>query len=516
MTSEETFTKLIAEYGFVYGATRREQLQAAAETFPEHPGIQALEAERRVWAGDLAGAKGILDRVSKDHSSDNNLRAVRALLDGYEGDMVTAVATFEDILRQESDNRIALMNLPGGLIQVGREQEARVVLLQVEGTYPDNPLIMFGVFSGHTMMQDFDRAQAIIDRFADDPSDFFCVARARAALRQHDWAASEKWAREAVARNPESRSGWEHLSMLLLNKGEIQEAKSAAMFALELNSRSVPSLRNLAKIATLEGNKAEAAEYERRADIAVPFMKDHNEIRKAITLLRSGQTDSAIKILRPYLHSTNLASRNLAASCALAAISADPKTKGVEKILDELKESEGQSEDYYVVKALHLMTKGQREESLSTLDEGEEKFPNKIQLQIGRLRCLAIADDRDSMEKVAEALLQEHVGSPNDYLGILTQLYSKDMNEMADKFYQQLIRKFPSSTVVSLADSMIALNRGDLSGGLSQLNQLSNKGVIPPMKVTTGSLLKMLIKLPWLILMTKLGLRKKRSDKDRK
>ncbi len=513
MTAEETYQKLLNEYGHVYGSARREQLQASAESFPDHPGIQALEAERRVWAGDLSGARAIVDRIRQIAPQDENIRAVRALLDGYEGDMAGAVTIFEDILRHDPGNRVALMNLPGGLLQVGREQDARTILLQVEGTYPDNPFIMYGVLSGHNLMHDFDRAQAIIDRFADDPSDIFCVARARMALRQHDWAESEKWAREAVARNPESRSGWEHLSMILLHKGEVKEAKSAALFALELNSRSVLSLRNLAKIATKEGNKREAAEYAKQADAAVPFLKDHNEIRKAIDALRMGQSDVAIKMLRPFIQSSKLGSRNLAIACALSSINSNPTSKGAAKVLDEIEPYGADLEEFFVAKAIYLMSKGQKEQSLATLDEGEQRFPDKIQLKIGRLRCLAIADDQESMQQVAETLLQDQIGSPIDYLGILTQLYAKDMDELADKFYQQLIRKFPSSTAVSLADSMIALNKGDLSGGLSQLNQLSGQATV---RVTTGRLLTMLIKLPWLILLTKLGLRKKRSDKDRK
>lgn len=506
-SAEETYTRLLSEHGLVTGAKRRESIEAAYAQFPDHPGIVALEAERYIWRGDLERTRSILAEARPKHPENAHLLAVEGLLTGYEGDIATGQAVLETVLQKDPKSILTHSNLPAFLVQNGELARAEYVIYQGRQLYPDN----IGVISAHFylfhMMQKPERCTELLAKVQDIENDIVFMMKARAAMWESKWSVSEQYARQAIAHNSESSMAWEHLGMILTHKGELQEAKSAANFALELNARSVPSLRNLAKIATKEGDMATAMKLSKQADTAVPYLAMFTEVRKANQLFSVGKVSQAIKILMPLATTPSGMVQKTAIHSLLTSLPGLENPKEGLAALEQIESVEFHPDLMVGVKAFLLAQDGQHEAANQTLADEETKFADSVEFRMFQIRVAGIQKQTDRVESLAVSLLSDGIGSPLIYVPIATVLFDSGLNDLADQYYNDLIRKFPSSSAVTMLEMMRELDKGNIEGGIRMLKELGIKGELPQRKMGCATFFVVMGK----FLLYKLGFRKKRK-----
>jgi Flp pilus assembly protein TadD len=505
-SAEETYTRLLSEHGSVTGARRRESIEAAYAEFPDHPGIVALEAERHIWRGDLDRTKNILAEVRPKHPDNAHLLAVEGLVVGYEGDVSGGQEILESALLKDPRSILTHSNLPAFLIQSGEQARAEYVIGQGRQMYPDNPGLISAHYYLFHMLQKPEKCSELLALVQHIENDIVLMMKARTAMWNSKWSESEQYCREAIAYNPESSMAWEHLGMLLTHKGEHKEAKSAASFALELNSRSVPSLRNLAKIATAKGDFAAASQYSQRAETAVPYLKPLSEIRKANQMYSVGKVDKAMKILIPLATAPSGVIQKTAVHSLLMVLPGMEKPKEALSLLQQL-ESSGFHPDLLIgVKAFLLAEDGEFETANQILAEGEAKYADSVDFRVLQIRTLGKQKQKDKVESLATSLLEGGMGLPHPYVLVTTVLYDSGLKDLADRYYNDLIRKFPSSSAVTMLEMMRELDKGNVEGGISKLREMGMRGDIPQRKMGCLAFLGVMGK----FLLYKLGFKKRK------
>lgn len=511
MNAEETYQALESARGVEIGAGRKDKIRQAAIDFPDHPGIISLEVERLVFAGDIDQAKELVSKATQFHPDNTKIRSVHALINAYEGNMTDACDEYQDIFREEPNNIIMLINFPGVLAQLGDEERAKFMLEKAEEFYPEHPYVMASVANGFLLLNDFDNAKRLEQKFLDDPGDRFCTVRARIAIKDGNMVESEKWAREAVARNHDSYSAWEHLSMVLLHQGNFEEAKSAATFAVELNSRSVTGLRNLAKIAKMDGNTKLVEEYEKRAKDAVPFLKDMQEVRAASTLLQKRNRKDALKMFERILETGSPSTRRHAGTGVMHALLIEPNDPRAVELLDKVERHAGPSAMLFRTQAAVHMAQGSKDRALAAIERLEEKYPNRTDTYVAKLNFYADDNDIESLRTTAKQLLDRGVDMPMEYINVLIPLLNTKQNDLIDDFRKQLQKKFPSSTAVRLTDSMVAINEGNVEQGLRTMAELEQSGQIERERIGCFRMSGRLLKLIFMVFLSKIGLRKRKK-----
>jgi tetratricopeptide (TPR) repeat protein len=514
MTAEETYQDLLETHGIEFGIKRREKIIKAAEDFPDHSGIQATEIDRILFTGAVDKAKERLALCLKKDPDSIKLLAAKGLIMVFDGDFIGGIEALETVRAADPTNIIMLSNLPAAYVQNGQEAKARDLMEDAMRLLPKDPDIMASMCTGYMLIEDLDSARAIEEKFRDDPGHRFCVIRARMAIKEHDMPTSEKWAREAIARNPESYAAWEHLSMLLVHNGELQEAKAAANFALELNSRSVVSLRNLVKISTREGDKVAALEFEKRANDAVPFMKDMQKLRAALALMKSGKAAEAASAYHALLNVTSISTQKQARQGLLQVLCMGKAIKDGPTYIEQIESQSVSNPLFYRAKAMVQMGEGMPDKAFATFDEGLLMFPNSLEILAGRLDCLSKTNDLPGVKHLAEEILATGINTPSEYIGVIIPLLNSNETDLVDKLYQQLIRKFPSSSAIQMVESMVAIHKGDIKGGIEKMRALSERGEMPQIRVGCLSLVKVLGKLVGRVILVKLGLRKRKGPKN--
>ena len=472
------FQELLAKRQNAFGIQWKNEVAEAVRDCPDNAGILAIDAERKIWNGDLEGAQEIIRRIRRTDPFNIEGRAVEGVLCSYEGDYEKARQILLEVLTQDPTSFTGLLHLPGTLSQMDLSDEAEYYRTVADETYPNSSLMMASRCHFFFSKGDNDRLDEILDRFQDDPSGRFQLVRARMAVKTHDWIRSEELAREAVAMNPDSYGAWQHLSLLLTKKGEFTEAKAAAGYALELNKRATVALKQLAEIAQREGREEESEEYERRAREAVPFLAEQNKISEITLLLKGHQFDAAISELRKYLKSKSPACRQMAMGKILRTLIMNPSNKNGLQVIEEVEAMGNRSPLFFSTKAYVLMTNKKNDRAFATIAEGLEKYPNDFDIQMGRIRCLKLSKATSELREAAEQLLEKGLTAPHQHISVVSNMEGSSMNDLRQRYYDDLVKKFPNFRQAGMIEAMIENGKGNYGKGIQIFHDMAARGDI--------------------------------------
>jgi tetratricopeptide (TPR) repeat protein len=513
--AEKAYAELKKNRGYAYGAAWTTSITDAYQRFPGHYGIQSIEAERLLNVGHFDACRDLVRKIIQAEPNHYDACAVEAMLRLCEGDYVYAQQVLETIRDRDETNYYVALNLPMIYQQLDQTEEADEARRHSLRHYGDNPEVMAAVCGTMSMTEDRPAIDFILERFKDEPSERFLLVKVRLAVRDNDWAKSEALAREAVGRNSESVAGWEHLSLILTQKKEYEEARNAAMYALEINRNAVTALNQLVKISRLEGNNQEAMRFEMLASKISPHIREHQEIRHTIQRLRKREYDRVLNDLRKYLRSSNPTSRKLATNGILRTLNVHPQHVRAGHFIQEIEDLGYRSSLLYGCKATVQMTQEFPDLAFNTLEVAFQEYPNDFNLLYAKLRCLAMAEDLEGMQALGESIYDSGLTAPAQYLLIISVLVTKNLHELSQKFYEQLKQSYPGFSKIGVVEAMLQVSQGKYEEGIERFNQLAKNGEISMPRFGVWNVVNAVGKQVGRKVKSKvIGLVKKRSDKD--
>jgi tetratricopeptide (TPR) repeat protein len=107
-------------------------IERAAAVAKDHPIVQALLGEARMFAGDAKGARAALGRAVTIDPAAHAARLNLSLIEQHEGNATAAEAQLREILRHDDTHDGAAANLAGILLDSGRANEAWDLLVTLE------------------------------------------------------------------------------------------------------------------------------------------------------------------------------------------------------------------------------------------------------------------------------------------------------------------------------------------------------------------------------------------------
>ena len=195
--------------------------------------------------------------------------------------------------------------------------------------------------------------------------------------------------REMLAQDPENATGHLNLGALLLQQGDVPEAKKHLQRAVDLAPESVEAHANLGAILEQEGQLEDAEEHY---TAALQLFPENTQIRvrRAAVRNRLQRSDEALADLD---HVIALEPKNIQALFGKAMLLAargqkEPATEVLNQILERTTEPGPQSEAHYQIGKL-LLEEGKANESTSHLRQAVQMNPEHFAARLGLGNALA-------------------------------------------------------------------------------------------------------------------------------
>jgi tetratricopeptide (TPR) repeat protein len=261
--------------------------------------LYAFHALSLMWTGDYEGTDVVLNPWLEGSPSASIL-AVLAEIQLIRGQKDLAKASAAQAREQNPDDYLYLRTAYS-LATVDKEfPTARAILRRSMELYPTDPDV-FG--SETTLLQAAGRLEELQTHLDESPQWFkgtaqYHACRGRLSFSRHDLPKMEMEFQQAVAMCPESSSYWGYLALSQMHQSKFPEAERSAQFAVEINPKNPLALRALSKACAARGDKAAAADFEKRASEAIPAMKTSAKGFAAGELLGRGDVNGALRVLR--------------------------------------------------------------------------------------------------------------------------------------------------------------------------------------------------------------------------
>ncbi len=476
--AEQLFTVLLEKSHVAVGAVWRSEVEQAAHLYPDHPGIQSLLAELLISRGKLEVAEELIELARKSAPFDPFCQSALGELKVRQQKYSEARETLLAVLSQDPANFSALAHLIPLLSHLGFRDEADSYRYLAEKTFPDSPYVMRAVCQSYFLENDIEKVTEIADRFIDAESGSFLAIKGIVALSRKDIKQAEVWARQAIAVNQESKLAWDLLRKVLTFTGDHPGAKQAAQEVLKLDPLSDGALRNLAKIAKIEGDEQASIEFLKKANELSPPTDEIEVIKATSDLIATRQPDRALDELEKHLTSKSLEARKLASSRILSVLRIHPKRNNADYLLGEVIKVTGESVDYFTGKVKVLLERKEFDEALHLIELGLQKFPGNLELQTAKLGYFKATNKTEKLRVLATEMLTKGFGSPHHYLFVVATLSGTDLSDLGTKYLDDLRIRFPNFRSTGVVEAMVEINKGNHNVGIEKFHELARSGVI--------------------------------------
>lgn len=439
----------------------REAIERLKLAYPDEPGGFALETLTVLWRGELEEARRLAEGLGRRPAE----LAVQAEVMGYEGDREGAAERLEKALSEAPDDPIVLRSAYSVFSVDDAARSLALARRRVE-LRPHDPMVYGSL--GTSLLAG---SVAEAERLANEPPPAFAdtsahrLLLARLAMKRHDLAAAETYAREAVAANADSYMAWATLSDILRFLGRKDEAEQTARFSLELNRRNPLALRGLAALAAGRGDRQEADRLEREAQEAIPALAFLSAYRTAKRLVKEQKRPEALDALAPLLrfkgHPRSTA-RQLRLNLLIgmeddAALRTEVEAAGQEGAdAATLLRARGELE----------RRSGRLDEARRLLESAETERPGTALADL--IRVFAARDDREAIR----ARLAEVPGAPGDAANVVLALDKAGLKEEAVEFLARAQRRYPEAQTLQLLRVGTLAAAGNVPGMLHAMRDL--------------------------------------------
>ena len=442
---------LLAQSGARAG--QRATIDALRTAYPHEPGGLALDVLAALWRGELEEARALAEEMG-DRPAE---RAVRAELDGYEGDREAAGRSLESALVAAPDDPIVL-RCAHSVLGIDDPERALAIARRRVALRPHDPSA-YGALGTSLLASSVEEAEGLAavppPAFRDTSS--HCLLRARLAMKRRDLGAAETHARAAVAANADSDMAWTTLADILRHLGRKEEAERAARFSLELNRRNPLAMRALGALASARGDREAAARWEREAQAAIPALAFLAAYRKASALARQGRSREALVELETLVavpgHSRRTA-RGLRANLLLG-MSDD---EALREEADALEREGPEGATLERARAELDRRAGRLPEARARLEIAHARWPGTVTGDL--IAVLAASGDLDAARQAA----LDVPGTPVDAATTFLALDKAGLGPEAVAFLALAQRRYPEAQVLRLLRVGSLARGGDVPG----------------------------------------------------
>jgi tetratricopeptide (TPR) repeat protein len=390
----------------------------ALRRFPNSPDITAVQASHLCTTGSYAEAESLV-RMARERWPDSaHLLAVNARLSARLARIDEAVEYARRALNQNDADPWVLEWCSDAFTANGNNQKSFGLIQRWRETNPDDFLgISQEIVYLHMLGRTAESSAALEAAEARWPdSAQLARYRARTLTFAHRLTDAEKVHRRAIELAPNSAMGWAEFSTLLGGLGQLAESEQAAMRALAINPGLTLAMNRMAFICERRGQRAEASEWRRKSEEALPVLAALTALGPAAEAMRSRQWKKALRLSEPAVSSKMAVMRKSGLNCRLRALLALSRFGDAERTLDELQtltcaDSIG-DKLYYLGRGKVALARRDRTAAVDAFRAGLERFPIDGELRASLLQLLrqmgrteeADALCRDAMEHPPEAV----------------------------------------------------------------------------------------------------------------
>jgi tetratricopeptide (TPR) repeat protein len=453
------------------------------------------EVRRAIVALGFAGARDIAETRCREHPDLDDLHGLVALITLWSGDPeraeaivssrqaaapgagtlgvgVEIAAFMADEERARDRERRAAAIDPGNFLllraQVSRAtmhndlpEALRLADLSL-GLYPEDPEMFGQKISALRATQRVDEANALLEKAPEwfRATAHYHSALGLAAFQRHDLETAEREWRAAVAMCPNAGSYWGHLAQVQRHMEKTAEAEASARNSLDLNSRSLPALNTLAKIAEDRGDKRAAAEYARRAAEAIPALAVMSLVSKANALRAARRGREANQLLREAAKSPIHITAQTARSILVTGLILDEKWDEAQAVLDDAANHGPLSNPMRISRIALLRHRGAADEALrecETMLADDEPFRGVYAPAI----ALYLEANRTEEANALIARVQHDLpGSPAELANVVMALDQHGRSAEARTLHEAAVRRYPNNDALTLLSAGFAAEDG--------------------------------------------------------
>ncbi len=388
---DELLTELWRVYddGDFPGLCRLAEREVAG--YPDRADLRAVQAHCLLWSGQTDEARAAVRKAQEIDPHSAMALAAEAQVAAFEGLSEEATEAAAKALRLDSTGRWVLEWASGAYGAGGDAETALQVVDRARKLYSrESHWVALAVTLLHNAGKTEEAAAALAEgeaRFPDCPR--FWVFRARLQMREGRLREALALLQRATLAVPGSALYWGEMAGLLSHLRQVDEAEAAARRALEISRCSVSAMTALARVCGLRGDKAGAAEWERRAAEAIPALAYAQHTRAATAAMGRGDWYGVLKAIEPALTAPSAMARQVARTIRIRALLALRRTGQADEELRALEGSGYQAPVLCEVKAEARLAHRDRAGAIAVCREGVRQYPGNGPLRALLLRLLA-------------------------------------------------------------------------------------------------------------------------------
>ncbi|HLK16755.1 MAG TPA: tetratricopeptide repeat protein [Fimbriimonadaceae bacterium] len=450
------------------------EVDALATGHPDNEEMLGFRTEALLECGEFERA-GAAAEAHLAHGSTPQAIAGRGLVSLYTGNAEACSRSVAEALAAAPDSPF-VMRVAGNLAAItgDRDEGVRLArrLLELE---PEEPRSYHRVFSQYIASSKLDEAASFLASAPDwyQASYWSDLNEARLATRARDLPGAEAHLRSAIAKRPENGIAWGELGIVLNALGRVDEAESAAGFALERNPRSPIAFRVLAAVARQRGKRALYEEYERKATEAMPALSGFQHSAAGADFLRRGMKEEALNAYREMAKSGPPSGRGVAASMVLTLLADLNRWSELRSALAKQMDGDAPAGAVAMARARLLVHDGKEPEAEEVLRGAVDDPVHGLNAKVQLVQLLSKRGDSDAADAILKEIPRTALGSPDRYGLVFMALKSHGRDAEAAEVLAAGRREFPEAQNLRLLEAADLMRSGNKDMARQALRGLS-------------------------------------------
>jgi tetratricopeptide (TPR) repeat protein len=437
----------------------------ALQSFPDSPEVSAVRASHLSYMGHHAEAQSLIEPAKSRWPDSAHILAVTGRIAARLAQLDTAseyarqalarnntdpwvLESCIDVYVAKADNNTAL-----SLIRTWREVDPNDILGAAQ------EIVILGA---NGMAAESEAAlQAAEARWPTSPQ--LIRYRARTLLHSHKMNDAVATLRRCVELAPNSCLGWSELSSAVVALGQLPESEQAALRALAINPACVPALNRMAYLCAKRGQQAEAAEWRRKSQDALPILATMTALGPAADALRARDWGKVLDSCEPAVSSPVRIVRKCGLIYKSRALIALSRFKEAEGVLDDWEalscgDSLGDVR-YFIGRAIVATSHRDQPAAISALRAGLDKYPSDGELKALLLPLLRKTGQTDEVKKLCEEVIENPPDAVWGYWALIIVLYNTENWQAARALLRTANIRFPDCHELRLLNTFDRLTR---------------------------------------------------------
>lgn len=418
-------------------------LKRARALEPDSPFVVAAEADLAAFDGSAEGALALVERALSSGCIDPWLFRVCSGAQYCAHAPESALATVVRWVEVSPDCDAAVALQFDLLWTTGRAEDAEALLSDAAKRFADSPLVWHR------------RARLLLRK--GNRSDALVLCRQAA---------------EATAGDFEIQAD---LAMMLAYSGSFDEAESVALAAIEISSCAIPALGAMAHVCRERGRDKEAAEWTRRAKMAIPAFYADMVLSEDNAAIRANNFEKALSLTNAALPNLMPSTRQTALYIKGLSLRFLQRYDELDAVTHEIGYPGKRPASYYELRSDLLQARGEHAEFLELVEEGLAAYPELVPLRAGRVVSLHALGRLGEASEAASDVVRLPLASPTEYSQAFQALDACGFACESREILSQGLERFPDDNALKLAAAVGRFEVGDFGNAVRMASEVNGQ-----------------------------------------